>query len=296
MKASIEEKLKIVNEIRKRHAKKSVNPDLMAKYPIEETKEMFIKTRKEDAHIYIYYPIETKEIYPLYINIHGGGFIKGHFELDELFCRKIVNKVGCIVIDIDYKVAPEFMFPYALNECYDVVKWAYENNEKLGIDKAKIAVGGHSAGGNLTAGIALMANRLKEFQIACQVLDYPPLEFYSDPATKKTFYNNPIPPEKAKMYTDMYIKEGDRINPLASPVLAQINQLRGLPPTLIITAELDSLCDEGEKYAEMLIKAGVEVTTRKFLGCTHSFTINLKGDYKDAIKTIVAFLSKVFYI
>lgn len=295
MKISMEDKLKIVNQIRVKDRKKTVDPNIMAKYPIKETKEMFVKTRNDDAHIYVHYPLDNEEQYPLYVNIHGGGFIKGHFQVDELFCRKIVNMTHCVVIDIDYKIAPEFMFPYALNQCYDVVKWAYGNYKELGIDKNKIALGGHSAGGNLAAGITLMAAKSKDFPIAYQILDYPPLDLYTDPAAKKAFIDTTISHEKARIYNALYINKEDRNNPLASPVFASTEQLKGLPPTLIITAELDTLCDEAEKYAAMLIKAGVEVTTKRFLGSTHSFTVNLKEGYEDAVKMIVKALNNAFY-
>jgi acetyl esterase len=295
MELSMEEKLEIVKAIREKDAKKLVDPTIIDKYPVKETKEMFVKTRQGEAHIYIHYPRQGEAPYSLYVNIHGGGFIKGHFQVDELFCRKISNKVNCVVIDIDYKTAPEGMFPYALNECYDVIKWAYENSEELKIDKNRIAVGGHSAGGTLTAGICLMINKSKEFPIIYQILDYPPLDLYTDPELKKTFANPIIPHEKARIYNDMYIKEEDRTNILASPVLAATEQLRGLPPTLIITAELDSLCDEGEKYASMLIEAGVKVTAKRFIGSNHGFTINLRTGYEESVEMIVNALKNAFY-
>lgn len=289
---SLEEKLKIVNIIREKDARKSVDPSIIANYPVKIIKEMFVKTKSGETHIYIHYPLKGEKPYPLYVNMHGGGFIKGHFQADELFCRKVANTVNCAVIDIDYKIAPEFMFPYALNECYNIVKWAYDNYEELGIDKNKIAVGGHSAGANLAAGIALMANKSKDFLIVCQILDYPPLDLYSDPVSKEVACNTVIPPEKAKLYTDMYIKEEDRNNFLASPIFAKEEQLKGLPPTLIITAELDSLCKEDEKYAAMLIAAGVEVTAKRFLGCSHGFTINCREGHEDAEKMVFNALRK----
>jgi acetyl esterase len=293
MKLSMEEKFKIVTELREKDNKKPVAPEIIDKYPVKEIKEMFVKTRAEDAHIYIHYPLVGKAPYPLYVNIHGGGFVKGHFQVDELFCRKVVNNVGCMVIDIDYKLAPEFMFPYALNECYDVIKWAYDNSEKLGIDKSRIAVGGHSAGGNLIAGITLMAKENKDFPIVCQILEYPAMDLLSDPALKNTS-DAVIPLEKARMYNDMYVKEEDKCNPLASPVFASTEQLRGLPPALIIIAELDRLRDEGEKYASMLIQAGVEVSAKRFIGARHGFTIKLLDDYEKSTEMIVKALRSAF--
>lgn len=293
MKLSMEEKIKIITALREKDAKKPVDPEIIAMYPIKEIREMFVPTRTEDAHIYVHYPLGGNAPYPLYVNIHGGGFVKGHFQVDELFCRKIVNKVGCVVVDIDYKLAPEFMFPYALNECYDVIKWAYDHSEELGIDKNRIVIGGHSAGGNLAAGIALMANENKDFTLACQILDYPSLDILTDPANKN-FVDPVIPLEKARLYNDMYVNEEDKSNPLASPVFASTEQLRGLPPALILTAELDRLRDEAEKYALLLIQAGVGVSVKRFIGARHGFTIKLMDDYEISTEMIVRTLRNTF--
>lgn len=294
MAMSLEEKLKIVNVMRQKEAEKAVDHNIIARYPVKEIKEIFVNTRSGKAHIYINYPLEGEKPYPLYVNMHGGGFVKGHFSQDELFCRKVCNAVNSAVIDIDYKIAPEFMFPYALNECYDVIKWAYENHKELGIDKNKIAVGGHSAGANIAIGITLMANERSEFPIACQVLDYPPTDLYGDPALKELACDTVVPAKKAELYTDMYIKKEDRRNIFASPIFAKSEQLKGLPPALIITAELDSLCSEGEKYASMLVSSGVEVTAKRFLGCKHGFTIACSEGHEAAEKMIFNALTKSF--
>jgi len=244
---------------------------------------MFVRTREGETHIYLYKPLNMEVSCPLIINIHGGGFIKGIFDKDEYFSRKTVNCVGCAVIDIDYKIAPESMFPVALNECYDVVKWAYDNSEELGIDKNRIAVYGHSAGATLTAGLTIMANRSKEFSVAFQVLDYPPMDLFTDAGEKRN------PPgisealiDKARLFNAMYIAPEESKNPLASPVFASIDQLVGLPPALVITAGFDGLCDEGEKYVGMLREAGVEVVATRFINSIHGFTVGLSEGHKEA--------------
>lgn len=292
MSLSMTEKLKAANAIRERDVLAPIGSDVLLQYPVKEIQEMLIKTREGNTHIYFFTPLKTRFSDSLFINIHGGGFIKGRFEKDELFCRKLVNQVGCAVIDIDYKVAPEYMFPCALHECYDVVKWAVENAKSLGINKDKIAVGGHSAGGTLAAGVTMMAKQSQEFSIVCQILDYPPLDLFSDPSTKRTPPGDIIPYEKARLYNDMYVKPEDRKNPLASPMYASIEQLKGLPPALVITAGLDSLCDEGEKYASMLIEAGVEVTATRFLHSIHGFTITRKQGHKESEDMIFGTLKR----
>lgn len=290
-----QDKLKIVNDIRKRvELEKVVSPSIMNKYPLRDKKEMYIDTRSGKSHVYMYYPLENKEVYPLYINMHGGGFVKRHSEMDEFFCRKVVNNTGCVVIDIDYKTAPEFMFPYALYECYDVIKWAYQNSRGLMIDKDKIAVGGHSAGANLSAGIALMANENKEFSLCCELLDYPVLDLYNDPYTKSG-NAKAISVEKEKFYIDMYIKSEDKQNPFASPIFYPMDKLKGIPFSVIITAEFDNFCDEAEKYALMLSRKGTEVMIKCFLGCSHGFTMDCREDYKRAEKMIFKSLKMAFY-
>jgi acetyl esterase len=254
---------------------------------------MWVKTRGGETHIYVHFPVIGEGPHPLYINIHGGGFVKGHKKRDTLLCRKIAHTLNCAVLDIDYKIAPEERFPYALHECYDIVKWAYNNPKLLNIDSKRIAVGGHSAGGTLTAGLAMMANKTKEFSIILQILDYPPLDLYTDPILKKSS-EQAIPVDRARAYNDLYIDESDRNNPLASPVYASVDMLKGLPPALVLTAELDSLCEEAEKYAAMMIEAGVPVTTRRFLGSEHGFLTMCKAGYAEAEKMIIDALKNAF--
>ncbi|WP_102347749.1 alpha/beta hydrolase [Bacillus sp. Marseille-P3661] len=290
---NLDEKLKIANKIRESD---TVNRDLssiLEKFPVKESREMYVRTRNGETRVIIHYPLGGSTAYPVYVNIHGGGFIKGHQEQDTLFCRKIAYALDCVVVDIDYKVAPEKMFPYALYECYDIVKWVYDNPELLSIDRNRIVVGGHSAGGTLTAGLMLMAKESKEFDVKLQILDYPPLDLYTDPALKKNT-DITIPVEKARAYNDLYIDPADRKKPLASPVYASVEMLKGLPPTVILSAELDNLCEEAEKFAMQLIEAGVKVTAKRFLGCEHGFTVKNTGDYKEAEEMIISCLQEVF--
>jgi acetyl esterase len=278
-----EENMNLVKKIRERDVLLvPISKEMMQQYPAQE-QEMFIKTREGETHIYFYKPLNEKPYCPLFINIHGGGFIKGRFNKDNFFSRKAVNHIGCSVIDIDYKVSPESMFPVALNECYDIVKWAYNNSEKLGIDKNKIVVCGHSAGATLTAGLTIMANQSKDFSVVLQVLDYPPMDLFTAPSEKRNPPDiSPALIEKARLFNSMYIAPEESKNPLASPVYASLESLNGLPPALVITAGFDGLCDEGEKYAAMLREAGVEVVATRFINSVHGFTIGLSEGYKEA--------------
>lgn len=277
------ENMELVQKIREKDVLLvPISEEMLQQYPAEE-EEMFVKTREGETHIYFYKPLSAQSTYPLFINIHGGGFIKGRFAKDAFFARKAANRVGCAVIDIDYKISPESMFPVALYECYDIVKWACDNSEKLGINKNKITICGHSAGATLTAGLTMLAKQSQEFSVAFQVLDYPPMDLFTDPGEKRN------PPgvgaaliEKARLFNTMYITPEESKNPLASPFCASIESLKGLPAALVITAGFDGLCDEGEQYASMLKEASVEVVAVRFINSVHGFTVGLMEGYEEA--------------
>lgn len=131
-----QERLEIAKRLREADVDTNVAPELLEKYPVKESKELWVKTRVGKTHIFLHSPFSGQKPYPLFVNIHGGGFIKGHKVRDTLFCRKLAHALNCAVIDIDYVTAPEERFPYSLHECYDIVKWACENAEELGIDRA----------------------------------------------------------------------------------------------------------------------------------------------------------------
>lgn len=235
--------------------------------------ERWVQTSAGDTRILIYAPTQRKDkAYPIFVNIHGGGFILGSAEDDDIWCRKISTAVDCVVVNIDYCLSPEHKFPEALEECYDILSWLYENARELGLDRERLAVGGHSAGGNLTAALCLLARERRDFSILFQVLDYPPLDLVIDPFTKNNVPQNIIlPPKTAAFFTACYFnRTEDALNPLASPALAE--NLTGLPAALVITAEFDPLREEGEAYAKRLAAAGVPVLYKNYAGCGHAFT------------------------
>jgi acetyl esterase len=210
------------------------------------------------------------EALPVFVSMHGGGFVMGSADDDDRWCREIADNAGCAVASVDYRLAPEHKFPVALEECYAVVKWLCANAAGLGVDAGRVAVGGHSAGGNLAAGLCLLAKERREFSLAYQVLDYPPLDLTVDPYATVTG-DRLLTPATREFFTACYVNApADAQNPLLSPLLA--DDLSGLPPALIITAELDPIRADGERYAARLKATGVEVTYREFAGCMHAFT------------------------
>lgn len=192
--------------------------------------------------------------------------------MDNHWCPVIADRAQCIVVNVEYQLAPEHPFPAALHECYDVLKWLYEHPDELQIDPKAIAIGGHSAGGNLaTAACLLNIQKGNKLPIVYQVLDYPPLDLATDPAQKPAF-EEAIPVEMARLFNAFYLQGQDPHNPLVSPIFADRSSLAQMPPALVITAERDSLAQEAEQYAEKLKEAGVDVTYRQFKGVPHAFT------------------------
>jgi acetyl esterase len=248
----------------------------------------------------VYYPpTEQTERLPVFVNLHGGGFVLGFAEGDDIYCRLLANEARCVVVNVDYLLAPENPFPGALEECYRLMKWIRKNPDALKIDPHRMGIGGHSAGGNLAASVCLLANERKEFSIQCQIVDYAPLDLATPPTLKNLIGSATAVGEQAdeflelaEKYNGWYLqKKGDGFNPLASPLFA--TDLVDLPPALIIAAENDVLLVEDEQYARRLLAAGVEVEYKLFTGCDHGFTHwGPREAARDAWMLMAAFLDK----
>ncbi|MEU9330359.1 alpha/beta hydrolase [Streptomyces canus] len=217
-------------------------------------------------------PVTTDTPAPVYVNFHGGGFVVARPEQDDHICRYIAATAGCVVINVDYAVSPQRPFPTPVTQAYDVTAWVAENGAAGGWDGSRLAVGGHSAGANLTAAVCRLARENGTFSPRLQIIDSAPLDQVADPATKRSLIAKPLlTPQIMRIFTAAYVPDpADRARPLASPGLA--DDLAGLPPALVITAENDRLRDEGDAYAKALEAAGVPVTHRVFEGVDHYFT------------------------
>ncbi|MCK6073558.1 alpha/beta hydrolase [Paenibacillus silvae] len=237
-------------------------------------KEHFITTSAGETRVLVYTPNRKKDLssnLPVFFNMHGGGFVLGQADGDDAWCRLIADRAECLVVNIDYKLAPEHKFPVAVYECYDVVRWVHEHAAQFSADASLLAIGGHSAGGNLAAAVCLLnRERGDELPILLQIIDYAVLDVAADPAEKPDF-PEAIPADIARTFNAMYLTEPeDAHNPLASPVLA--DSFEGLPEALIITAERDSLAQEARTYAAKLESSGVHVTHKEYEGAAHGFT------------------------
>jgi acetyl esterase len=246
-----------------------------AQYPLRAVSEEFIPTSYGPARALFYWPsTQSAQPLPVYLNLHGGGFVAGVPEHDDSYCRRLAHNLGCLVVNLDYVLAPEYPFPAGLHQSFAVLEWLAEQAATLGIDPQRIAVGGHSAGGNLATGVASLARGHQRLRVVHQLIDYAALDLAQDPGTKSSTIDKPLlGAGLGRFFNSCYLSDPAQANdPLASPLLATVDQLRGMPPATLITAEYDVLRGEGEAYAEKLRQAGVPVTERMFAGCDHMFT------------------------
>lgn len=220
---------------------------------------------------------------PLLVYFHGGGFMLGTLALYDTACRRLAVKGACAVLSVDYRLAPESMFPAAVLDAYAATRWAADNAELLNIDPARIALGGDSAGGNLAAVVTQMAQDSREFAPALQILIYPMTDQSREYPSYERNENGYMLTRKAlHWFMDNYVPDPrDRLDPRASPMLRE--SLEGLPPVLMIAAEFDPLVDENLAYAKRLTEAGVHTQYECFAGMIHPF-FTLGGVVEDAAR------------
>ncbi|UJP40637.1 alpha/beta hydrolase [Cellulomonas palmilytica] len=221
----------------------------------------------------VYRPAGVAGPPPVLVNLHGGGFVLGEGRDDDPYCRFLADAAGCAVVNVDYLLAPEHPFPAAVHQVHGLLAWLAEHAGAHGLDGTRLAVAGHSAGGNLAAAAALLARRSGGPSLRGVVVDYAPLDLATPPAAKLTTAPDPgavALADAGARFNAWYLADADPADELASPLLA--DDLSGLPPTLVLTAELDLLRAEGDRFAERLAEAGVPVEHVVHAGCGHAFT------------------------
>ena len=218
----------------------------------------------------IYTPSGTGP-FPVLVYSHGGGWVIGNLDAYDATCRALTNAAGCIVVAMEYRLAPEHKFPAAPEDCYAATQWVTANAAAIGGDPARLAIGGDSAGGNLTAVVAHMARDRGGPALRYQLLVYPVTDYHFDTASYRENAEGYLLTKDAMVwFWNHYLRSTtDGTNPLASPLRA--TNLHGLPPAMVLTAEFDPLRDEGEAYAARLQEAGVPVTLRRYGGMIHGF-------------------------
>ncbi len=231
-----------------------------------------------DLPIRIYMPKDRNEPGPGFVNFHGGGFILGDLEMEHPRCLIMAAKGGAVSVGVDYRLAPENPFPAGVEDCFAALQWVADNTAELKIDPAKIAIGGSSAGGNLTAAVSLMARDRGGPDVAFQMLFCPVIDDRCETPSMKDGtglyiwdYQNSL-----DMWTHYIGKDRANVSPYAAPGRAK--DLSGLPPAYVMTCEHDPLRDEGIIYAMRLMADGVPVELHNYPGTVHGFDFLMQSE------------------
>ncbi|MFC9252379.1 alpha/beta hydrolase [Amycolatopsis thailandensis] len=212
---------------------------------------------------------------PVIVYIHGAGWVFGNFHTHERLVRELAVGAGAAVVFPEYDRSPEARYPVAIEQNYAVAKWVAEHGAENGLDSTRIAIAGDSVGGNMTAALTLLAKRRGDVTFRQQVLFYPVTDANFDTESYQRFAEGYfLALDGMKWFWDQYTTDpAQRAEITASPLRASLDELAGLPPALVITAEADVLRDEGEAYAAKLRQAGVPVTAVRYQGVVHDFVM-----------------------
>jgi acetyl esterase len=260
------------------------------------TEDRKIQGDEKEIAIRIYTP-EVKGPTGALVYYHGGGWVIGNIETHDALCHTVAAESGCIIVSVDYGLAPESKFPEPVEDAYLAAKWTYDHANELGIDPQKIAVGGDSAGGNLAVAVSYLAVERKELSIAYQMLLYPSTGFEYTESYEKYGEGYYLTKGTMAWFRNQYLtSEDDTVSPLAAPLLIPDAATRQLPPAYIMTAEFDPLCDGGEAFAIKLKDAGVEVKYVCYPGMIHGFLgmTEFVSDGKKAVSEIASELKAKF--
>ncbi len=224
-----------------------------------------------NVHVHIVRPQGSTGMLPVTMYFHGGGWVLGDFKIFERTVRALSNLSGSALVFVDYERSPEAKYPVAIEQDYRAMEYVAENGRKHNLDSSRLAIAGDSVGGNMTAVVAMMAKQRKGPRILFQALFYPVTDASFETGSYRQFADGYwLSKESMKWFWDNYLPDKEaRKGPMASPLRASADQLKGLPPALVVTNEYDVLRDEGEAYAHKLMDAGVQTTAVRFLGIVH---------------------------
>lgn len=289
--ASDEPELETISiEETRQNLAESIVPSPIQSLSISDLK---IPSSETEIPLRIYTP-KGKGPFPVYVSMHGGGWVFGSLDSHDPFCRSIAQLANVIVVSIDYRLAPEHKYPAAFNDCCAAFDWVAKHIQDWGGDASKLMVGGISAGGNLAAAATLKARESKFPAIKAQVLICPVMQHSFDTSSYQKYADGYFLTKKDMewFWTQYLEKSEDGMEPYASPLLAP--DVSELPFTLIVLAEFDPLCDEGRAYGEKMKAAGVPVQIQNY-PTIHGFTDRIKEfDVCDkAIADIAQFLRQV---
>jgi acetyl esterase len=222
-----------------------------------------------DIPVRVYRPQSDGPL-PVVVYFHGGGFVIGDITTHDTTCQRLAAGVPAVVVSVDYRLAPEHRFPAAVDDCEAATRWVSAHAAEFGGDPARLAVAGDSAGGNLAAVISRRARDAGGPPIAFQLLVYPGTDMTrSLPSHTENGTGYLLDADSMAWFLENYMADADLKHPDASPLF--VEDLSGLPPAFVLTAEFDPLRDEGEAYADRLRAAGVSVTSSRYDGMIHGF-------------------------
>ena len=244
-----------------------------ARLPAADVSEKTITVDGKPVALHIVRPAGAKGVLPAFVFVHGGGWVLGDFPTHERFVRDLVADSGAAAVFVNYTPSPEARYPVAINEIYAATKWVAENGAQIQVDGKRLAIVGNSVGGNMATAVALMAKARGTPALRAQVLFWPVTNANFENASYDEFANGHfLTKGMMKWFWDAYTTDlQQRQQIYASPLLATPEQLKGLPPALVQTAEKDVLRDEGEAYARKLDAAGVNVVVTRYNGMIHDF-------------------------
>ena len=244
-----------------------------AKLPPADVSEKTITVNGQPLKLTIVKPQGATGTLPVFMFFHGDGWVLGDYPTHERLVRDLVTESGAAAVFVNYTPSPEAHFPVAINQAYEATRWVAEHGKEIGVDGSRLALAGNSVGGNMVAAVALQAKEHHTPAIRYQVMFWPVTDARFETGSYNQFSSGYfLSKNMMKWFWDNYTtKESDRRNILASPLEASSAQLKGLPPTLIQTAELDVLRDEGEAFGRKLDAAGVPVTVTRYNGMIHDY-------------------------
>src|SRR5262245_23470382 len=228
-----------------------------------------------EVSVRIFRPKDSQGLLPVVMYFHGGGWILGSKNTHDRLLRDLVNGTNAAFVFVNYTPSPEAQFPVPIEQGFAAAKYVAEHGDELGFDTTRLAVAGDSVGGNMVAVVAQLAKERKGPKISYQALFYPVTDSSMSTESYKQFANGPwLIAAAMNWFWEAYApNKADRKKTMASPLAATTEQLKGLPPALVIVDENDVLRDEGEEYARKLIQAGVETTAVRVLATCHDFLL-----------------------
>lgn len=261
-----------------------------AKLPAAQVSEKTITVLGKPLNLTVVKPENSgTQTLPVFMFFHGGGWVLGDYPTHERLVRDLVNASGAAAVFVNYDPSPESHYPVAITQAYEATKWVAEHGAEIGVDGKRLALAGNSVGGNMVAAVALQAKRFNTPAIRYNVMLWPVTDAHFDTASYNEFADGYfLTRNMMKWFWDNYTtsdKERNKI--LASPLRATAEELKGLPPTLIQTAELDVLRDEGEAFGRNLDKAGVPVTVTRYNGLIHDYGLLNALSEEPAVRTAI---------